>query len=523
MSDEVDSGSAMRTLLQGIDSAKWTEASPDWLRSYLGSKPTSRRMSVHRPAIGVTRFQVTAQFQEDPNNPGHQVPHWTGKVELEPGLKAVIKDLPEWQREHRSRKVSLAFTRGQAFELNRRATNVRLNMDKLKQMQLTDDMSRMTAEVQAEAFLKYSTVDPVWINKYIKEHEDSSVQRGTKWPVLGDASVHRATWQKILDIHRSRCEDVLDGKMFGMSPNFALNMGSRQRYNGDPVEQFPEDWIHAGAIERSRVVLFHEALSTHFAFMPKENKPKYYKDTVMNALDLMELDLPARYVCPLWDGGDVYHYAADAFQGGSPVIIGLGDDYNYIDESGQLHAIDGSTWDSNAGVINGPGHHWMTTRFGGHNSVPSGVIKTTTDDQIAMANTIAKLEAKAGRRVDQMDGDNQYLLDGIAGFEQADADFKFILGLTYNLPDGPDYPGICGIKLMEDSADTFRPLIEGRTLDLKRTDDPNALLSHQSAFYGRSIDNDSLLSLMGKVDAEDWISPGVLIRREIEFHGEELE
>jgi len=511
---ELSSTHAMSMLRREIDSAKWTEQSQDFMKNYIGSKITSKRMSVHRPAIGVTKYQVTAVFRQDPNSQ-YTVPHWTAKMELEPGFKKVIKDLPDWQREHRSRKISLAFAKGQAIELQRRANSVAKMRPVLKDLTLNDETSLEVAIIQAEAFLKHSKMDPKYINHYIKEHEHSSVMSGIKWPQLGDADKHSSDWQAILQMHRSRAEQVVNGEMMGKMPDFRLSLGSRQRYNGDPSEQYPDEWIHAGAIERSRVVLFHPALSSWFAFLPKEKKPQYYRDTVMGALDVMGVEVVGEYISPLWDGGSIYAKVADALQGGRPLTIGLGDDYNVIDEDGRLYAVDGSTWDSFAGVINGRGSTWMTTYFGGHTSVPSGVMKTSTDDQIAMASVIDTITSREGKMIpDLRDGK---LIDGVVEFQPEDEDNVFVLGLTYNLDGGPDNPGICGVKLMEDSAETFRPLQEGRTLNLKREDDVNALLSHQNAFSGLTLDNESLLSVMSKVEAPDWISPGLLLRRTIEF------
>jgi len=336
---------------------------------------------------------------------------------------------------------------------------------------------------------------------------------GTKWPELGDAYDQRSQWQKLLDIHRTRCESVINGDFMGKMPDFPLSMGSRQRYAGEGVESDVEDWVHSGYIERSRVVLFHPALSSWFAFLPKEKKPLYYKETVMGALDLLEVETTGEYLSPLWDGGKIYERVADSLQGGAPITIGLGDDYNVIDEDGQLHAIDGSTWDSFAGMINGRGSHWMTTRFGGHNSVPSGLMKTSTDDQIAMARTIDVNQRRTGKMVPQMTDSD--LIAGVVDFQPADENAKFVLGLTYNLDDGPDYPGICGIKLMTDDADSFRPLQEGRTLNLRRQPDQGAEDAHQAAFLGRTVDNESLLTLLAGMEATEWMSPSVMLKREL--------
>lgn len=518
-----DSTSAMKELLRIVDSAEWTEQSQDWLKRYVGSRPTSKRMSIHRPGIGVTEMSVSARFMDDPENRGHKVPHFSMTCKLEPGLKAVIKDLPEWQRTHRSRKISLAFSRGQYFELARRATATRNKMDILKRLAIPDDQSRVTSIIQAEAFKKGAKVDPEYLMKYIKEHETSSVFAGTKWPMLGDPHDFKREWQQLLDYHLAVCDAIIDDEMFGKMPNFALNLGSRQRYNGQPVEADPDSWTHQGFIERSRVVLYHPALSSWFAFLPKEAKPTYYKDTVLNALDYLNIETVGEYISPLWAGGKVYSRVANAMQGGDPITLGLGDDYNVIDSDGVLHAVDGSTWDSFAGVICGRGHYWSSTYFGGHNSVPSGVVDTTTKDQLAMAHLVNERQKITGRMIDKMEGNDSYLLPGVAEFQPADSDASFVLGLTYGTPKGVEFPALCGVKLMEDSADTFRPLQEGRTITQTRLDDENALLSHQNAFYGLTIDNESLLTVMAGIDPEDWISPGTLLRRTIEFEGVEEE
>ena len=330
-------------------------------------------------------------------------------------------------------------------------------------------------------------IDADYIRHYVNDHKTSSVSPGVKWADLPDPDEDLGWWKQLLE----HLKDIVDGPLReeGKLPAFPMNMGGRAR-----TEQRTEKevWTYDFESWRSRIVMFHPALSIFFVFVP--DKHGFYSDCWKYCLDVM--DLPPMMFPPV-DGGKVYKAWGEGLKDQvDQLIVILGDDFNLI-HKGEQFSWDGSNWEQFVPIILGQPWYPMFTSFGGVVALPSGVAFTTLCGTIAMA-WLGKQVVEGGEKE----------VEGIFELEQQDIDRNFMLGLRF--ADDPMHPRLQGLKLSVDDATKTQRIRAGQSAELRSKYKPDESISWYNAYHGLTLSGDSLLEPFSEVDPNDWVSPGKL-------------
>jgi hypothetical protein len=400
---------------------------------------------------------------------------------LHPLGKQLMEELDPIQISHRSRPGTLMSNRLQLNELTRRVERATANMNTLRSISLPEKLSAELNSVKKDAFLKSLTLDMEHIQKYVKEHEGRSVLPGLKWEQLPE---DRQFWSEWFEIIKSNAEQ----HMFTPGSHFdtKLNFGARAR-TGKQVEPGVEHYDMEE--DRTRVVLFHPALTSPFAFMPNKTTD-FYKPVFDAAMDLFEIN--QHVLCPFIHGGEVYGAACEGNSGNEDVTIILGDDCNIFHKGNQF-AYDGVNWETQVGTILGPNFYGSKTYFGGMSHVPSGVYDTSLDD------TLATMWILGSEKERLMTGED---FPGIMEREEMDETTRFMLGLSY--AKDPNYPRLQGLKLSVDKADGSVILPSGRNVEVVSKYDEDTRLRWYLGYHGITLDGDSLLDFLSPLSAEEY-------------------
>jgi hypothetical protein len=391
-----------------------------------------------------------------------------------------MDELPDRQITWRSRPMGVMSNRLQLNELNRRVTNAKQNTDLLDSISLPASISEEILSIKKNALMKRMTLDSDNLQKYIKEHEDSSIIPRVKWGMLPDVKDDMSFWKGFYDNIKANFDEHVWTEAF----NDPFNFGSRQRV---PDDVFRNEIHYDAEIDRTRIVMFTPALSSVFAFVP--DKVGFYREVIEGALDVFEIN--EQFITPMTHGGEVYGAASEALHDGTNTVICLGDDVN-IFKNGTQYAYDGVNWETQVGTILGKPFHGTKTYFGGMYHVPSGVFDTSLDDTLASMWVYSQSE-------EMKKGDN---MTGIMEREKMDEDVNFMLGLAYNYD--PLVPRLQGLKLTQDKADAAVPLPTGRNLEIvKRWKDDEAERWYLG-YHGTTPSGGTLLDFLQRIKPEDF-------------------
>jgi hypothetical protein len=471
----------LERVLSAISSAKWTSGSPaDQLTTYLTTGVRSTRISTFAPTPASEAVIMNAHLTANVDGP---LIKGTAMHKLSELGTQLMKDLPENQLTHRSRPYGVMSSRLQINEFNRRWQKARANRSALSSLTLPTSIAEELNAIKKQAILPRLKVDMDYIAKYVKDHEQSSVVPGLKW---GQLPTDRGFWNSMLEEVKANFDEFV---FSGQSFDTPFNLGGRQR-TGANVEV--DQTVYNVDENRTRVVCFHPALSSAFAFTP--DKRGLYKEIFDRAKDV--LDINHHMMTPVVDGGEVYGAAADALYNREDVVIILGDDCN-IYRGGTQYAFDGANWETQVGTILGEPFRGSKTYFGGMYHVPSGVFDTTIDDSLATMWTLSQ-------RPEMFEGVG---VPGIMEREKMDEEVNFMLGLRY--ADDPNAPRLQGLKLTQDKATAGRVLPSGRNLELTSKYSNEERDSWFLAYYGTTPTGGTLLDFLQDVTPEDFRS-GVL-------------
>jgi len=350
-------------------------------------------------------------------------------------------------------------------------------MQTLTSISLPESIAEEICKIKKNALLKRFKMDDKTIAKYVKEHEKSSIIPGVKWGAL---PAEKSWWTEYYNTMKGYIEDGY----FSGNWNAPFNFGGRQRAD----QQVEKGEIHYDLeVTRTRVVMFHPALSSTFMFVP--DKQGFYKEVWDSVLDVFEIN--DHVMCPFVHGGAVYGQAAASLKDGEKSVIVLGDDVN-IYQGGKQYAFDGVNWETQVGTILGKPFHGSKTFFGGMYHVPSGVYDTSLDD------TIASLWVYSQNN-DLVEGVN---INGIMEREEMDEKTNFMLGLSY--AEDPLAPRLQGLKLTVDKADKSLPLPQGRNLEIKSKYEEDVIERWYLAYHGTTPTGGTLLDFLETIKPEDF-------------------
>lgn len=466
-------------VLSQLSTVQWTSSTPiDQLSTYKARALRSTRIQTFGPTSGSDQVlmsgRLTANSAGEPRILGEAV----HRLSIEG--KRLMKELPEIQLTHRSRPAGLMSNRLQLNELNRRVNRVKENKDLLDSISLPSTIAEEIVSIKKDAMLKRLKLDKPTLEKYIKEHEKSSIIPGLKWGQLDPDD--NQFWSEYFNTIKGYAEEYF---FSGQSFNDPLNFGSRQRADQSVI---PGESVYDLDVTRTRVVMFTPAMSSVFAFMP--DKKGFYDEVISGALNVMKIN--DHFITPMSHGGEVYGAASEALQHNEDVVICLGDDVNIFNDGKQL-AFDGVNWETQVGSILGQPFHGTKTYFGGTWHVPSGVFDTSLDD------TLASMWVYSQHRDMMRDGVE---IPGIMERETMDEEVNFMLGMAYGYD--PLMPRLQGLKLTMDKSDAAISLPTGRKLEIvsKKPDDEKE--RWYLGYHGTTPTGGSLLDFLQEIKPEDF-------------------
>jgi len=478
-------------VLSQLSTVQWTNSTPvDQMPLYKSRTIRSTKVMTNGPTAASEQVLMKARLTADKE--GKPVILGEANHRLSPYGLRLMRELPKIQITHRSRPAVLSSNRLQLNELNRRVDNAKANKSVLDSISLPDNIAEEINSLKKSAMLKRLKLDRHTLDKYIKEHEKSSIIPGFKWGQIDPDD--RSFWSKYFEIMKGHCEeDIFSGQSF----NSPFAFGSRQRHE-QSVE--PGQTHYDLSVSRTRIVMFTPALSTVFAFVP--DKKGYYREVIEGAMNIMGIN--DHFITPLTHGGEVYGAACQALANNEDVVICLGDDVNIFNKGKQL-AFDGVNWETQVGTILGAPFHGSKTYFGGMYHVPSGVFDTSLDD------TLASMWVYSQNRDDMRAGKE---IAGVMEREREDEEVNFMLGMAYAYD--PQVPRLQGLKLSVDKSDTSAPLPTGRLLELVSKRPEDEAERWYLGYHGTTPTGGNLLDFLTKIKAEefrggeisDWISKG---------------
>lgn len=463
---------------------------PDLAVHYLSVATSRSRISTSTPSPAVHRTYIEANHGV--NSEGKTV--LVGKVahDLKPNARMIMKELPD-QVSHRSRPATLASGLLQVNEFRKRMNAQREMMPLLLENQIPLEMSRELAMIKWNAMKPRLTVDMDHIRHYVADHKDSSIIPGLKWSQLPTENSN--WWRQFLETVRTVLEEAFesDGDRTSIGPLF---LGSRQRPDQQTLSGVSEYDLE---VTRTRVVNFHPAFSTAFAFMP--DKKGFYNEVFVKVLDLFNIS--DHVLFPPVDGGSTYIEFADMLLAREDGVVVLSDDLNVV-AKGKHYAYDGANWETSCGVLLNDGMAATKTSFGGGLHIPSGVVDTTLDGTITnlWLYSIKRDELREGKEVEK-----------ILTMDEKDTDINFMLGFRF--ADDPTHPRLQGLKLMTDNSNKITPVPRGRGVLVESDYSLEEEERWTLAYYGETVEGGSILDYLSPVDGDDWVNPSRLINESV--------
>jgi hypothetical protein len=264
---------------------------------------------------------------------------------------------------------------------------------------------------------------------------------------------------------------MTDGNHAGYSQGLPMYTGIRSRSPGlgghSPLEE-----QYSGEIDRSRIIMFHPALSTWTLFLP--DKKEFYAETLTKIQDLFGIS--EKVMTPIVHGGQVYVEAAEHIANGL-----------------LERCFDGKGWEAQVGILMNDAFSPYFTNMYGHRVLPSGITLTSWIDTVGSLWILSKMNVKYEMAVVLGDDVNVFSekdqssghMEGIMEHQPEDEDIQFMLGVSY--ARDPWQPRIQGVKLMADRGDKaiHLPLSPGFYVDdiVKGTHDERTT----ELWYGLSL------------------------------------
>lgn len=485
-------GSEAESSQELLDRVLSKSSSVQWITS--GEQPTDQyeaylsdmlrrksKMEVFGTSPASDQCQYTARFSA--NETGQQTIVGEARHILSPIGERLMRNLPLNQISHRSRPYGVMSFRLEVNELNRRIQRAKDNAVQLQNLTLPSSESEAILNIKRNAVLKRIKWDDKTWNKYVKEHKDSSIVPGVKWAALDDNPLIDAEFKRgWVEMHKSAFEEhILTDQLW----NTPFDLGGRQR-TGEVVEPYESNYIIDE--NRTRIVNFHMPASTLYSVIP--DKTGMMDEIFTNVMDLFDINQQVMF--PPVHGGEVYGAAAEALYHGEDMLIVLGDDLN-VYKNGKQFAFDGVNWETQVGTMMGDANRGTKSFFGGMWHLPSGVWDTTIDGSIATLKTWSSNEDSLSK------GTN---IDGIMERELMDEEVNFMLGLRY--ADDPWRPRLQGVKLSVDKKTSQHTLPRGSTRSFGNSYSEEEAIRWELAYYGTTLDGDSLLHFLKDIKPEDF-------------------
>jgi hypothetical protein len=454
------------------------ETSVDWESTLNGT--------LMPPSPGVRSYYARFHYNLDSGKIEYNL-----DVEWRDVTKWLVKQLPSWQVTHRSRSMVLAFSPLRIWEQERKLQQVREWYHKMVRHSLPPSISEDVYRMFFEKTLKYLTFDWVWVQRYIKDHETSSIGGGYKW--RDTKGLDSSSWQQIFDNVKEMAENMASKP--GHWINIHWNSGMRAR--SDSLTSVTENY--SGEMDRTRIIQFHPCLSLQNIFLPRK---KEYFSEVLGELQRMVQARPTFHF-PYTEGGMVYDTLYKLHRSGQ-----------------QLSAMDGKNWEASVGILLGPAFSTLMLYVKGIAMLGSGGFHTST------AGTMANIVQNRN-----VEGDIVALGDDMSIFSKrkyvsqvpwveedaGDTAHKVTLGISFG--KDLEQPVVTGIKAMSDRAKKAIPIrIDPLTYDgeapvLGRRD-PREISLWIGLYMGYFGDK-TLLETLKSIDLtkRDYVSPGELIEQ----------
>lgn len=439
------------------------------------------------PSPGVKHYTLEYRYDRSAN-----ILDYSMNLEYHPLALEILRRLPDWQVNHRSRGPVISWAPLCAREQDVRIERVASWIDQVSTSTIPDSLSRTLFDMLMEKLLKHMAYDEDYFQHYIREHDTSSIGGGYKWKDL--YGVSRGEINSIFEQSKDFMEHI------SVNPynwiNIPWNTGIRAR--ADPYPGRGATQID-GSLERSRIVQYHPAFSIENSFIP--DKPAFYKDVFEETEKILNTSAVFHY--PQVEGGQIYITASDLFQGEEV-----------------FRAYDGKNWESNVGTILGSAFNPFMIYIGGIPMLPSGTFLTTILG--TMANIVTNRHEDGefivlGDDMNKWGGGEMKTSLPWVEFQPDDTKYQSILGVSYYM--NPLEPRLTGFKVTSDRADRMIPMglrldtPTGQTPVITRRDDKIERNIWGGLYFGQ-YGSSSLIETLRKkqIGKLDYISPSNILQ-----------
>ena len=387
---------------------------------------------------GVLAYRAVVDYYPDESLGGKIV--YKVVYKLDPVFEELLKWIKINQPEqvlHRSRSITLACSNLRKNESEVRTETVRNNMSKLDKFRMPVHIQDQVLSILNTNLQKYMKYDRQWKDKYISQRLNSSTGEGLKWQrfiYLDDSQ-----WSDIFERSKEMALDMTSERYAGFYHGTPMYTGIRSRSAGLGKMNFGTTF--EGEMNRSRIIMFHPALSIWTLFIP--DKKGFYADTINQVMDLFNMNV--NFTTPIVDGGQIYADCSDL-----------------LCEGYHIEPFDGKNWEAQMGVIMDERFSQFFTYIDGLSVLPSGITFTSWLGTVCTmwVSTVMGLPFSKIQQMIVLGDDlncvtdanlSSHHVEGVMEYQPDDKLAQFMLGVSYR--EDTLQPRIQGIKLMSDRGD----------------------------------------------------------------------
>jgi len=406
----------------------WENEPVDHFNDYVDRFAMTQRGTLMPPTPGVSEYEFMGEYNTDDGKVYYRfVPKY--RPEFINLVNFLVNDNPS-QIVHRSRVAAVACSPLRIPELLRKDEGRVKYGKELDRYKLNESQSRQLLTMILTTTFKYMKVDMVHIARYLKDHEQSSVGMGYKWPDL--ACLEEEDWERLRSLLIEKYSRLL-GEDYGKYYTLPYNMGIRAR-----SEQLPSLGLDSGyamVVERARIVSFLFEFSSIAVFLV--DKVGWYTEIMSAACRMFGVDMSLLSL-PVCNGGQVYVDAS-----------------KWLCQGDILHAYDGKQFETAVGIILGTAFRGLM--LSSHGLMEgSGITFTTLFNTVCMIR-IYSILVNGYKAIILGDDLNVFTEsetrpfkgEGFVEYQPEDTEVQFILGVAY--ARDPKMPRIQGIKLTVDN------------------------------------------------------------------------
>jgi hypothetical protein len=361
--------------------------------------------------------------------------HYEAEYVWHPVVDKLKAEMEPWQLQVRGKDATIAHSKLCIEEQRYRTEKAVGWYSDALNVQLSEREAEEILSIIIEETINFMHVNWDWIDKYIREHSDSSILPRIKWTKA--STVTKEEWRDIFNELVGTLEFIRTHPRWFNT--HSPNPGNRARR--EAMVGYLKRTM--GILSRTRIVVYHASTSMYTVFIPQ--KSEWYRRILQRVEEVLKVE--GEFYYPYVEGGMIYKRMSDLL----------------TETGGQFQAYDGKSWEAMVGFILGPTFNAFLTFLDGIAVLGSGSTFTS------LLGTIANLvvNRRTGGRLVIL-GDDMNMFGKVSPprlpfveLQDDDTRVKYGLGVAFE-PHAPhnDYahPMLTGPSGMIDRAGKAKPL-----------------------------------------------------------------